>query len=128
MIPDLFFYWKYRLVKRHKKKLTNLSFEKAKSKWPIPVPKDAKVSAIVKGDSVALQISHILLKDLNHELFYFFPESEIFGHSLKQQFSLNPKDGALNLSLPINPEMIPPEQLSGVLTHPEFQTDGRCCV
>ena len=96
--------------------------EKAKSKWPIPVPKDAKVSAIVKGDSVALQISHILLKDLNHELFYFFPESEIFGHSLKQQFSLNPKDGALNLSLPINPEMIPPEQLSGVLTHPELQT------
>ena len=76
--------------------------EKAKSKWPIPVPKEAKVSAIVKGDSVALQISHILLKNLNHELFYFFPESEIFGHSLKQKFSLNPKDGGLNLSLPIN--------------------------
>ena len=96
--------------------------EKAKSDWPIPVPKDAKVSAKLKGESVALQISHISLKDLDHELFYFFPESEIFGHSLKQQFSLDPNDGTLNLSLPINPEMSPPEQLSGVLTHPQLQT------
>ena len=92
--------------------------KEAKKSWPINIPTEAKLSATVQGDTVSLELSHPSLSDLGSASFYFFPENEFFGHLLKQEFSLDSENGTLNLSLPINSDINPPDQLIGVLTHP----------
>jgi len=92
--------------------------EQAMKRWPVKPPSGANFSAIVVGDKVNLEISHPSLSDLDPTTFYFFPESEFVGHLLKQEFSLDSENGTLNLSLPINSDINPPDQLSGVLSHP----------
>jgi len=95
-----------------------LLVEQAKQSWPQKPPSDAAFSAKVVDDKVNLEISHPSLSDFDPATFYFFPESEFVGHLLKQEFSLDSKNGTLNLSLPINSDINTPYQLSGVLSHP----------
>ena len=94
--------------------------DQAIKKWPVKPPSDANFSATVVGGKVNLEISHPSLSDLDSGTFYFFPESEFVGHLLKQEFSLDSENGTLNFSLPINSDINPPDQLSGVLTHPQL--------
>jgi len=95
---------------------------KAKASWPALVPADAQFSALLEQGSAVFQISHPGLSKLNISEFYFFPESEYLGHQLKQSFTLDDEKGVLNFSLPVNPELNPPEKLTGVLTHPKLGT------
>ena len=95
---------------------------KAKASWPALVPADAQFSALLEEGSAVFQISHPGLSKLNISEFYFFPESEYLGHQLKQSFTLDDEKGVLNFSLPVNPELNPPEKLTGVLTHPKLGT------
>ena len=96
--------------------------KKAQSMWPTLFAENTDLSAKASGESIRLQVTHPSLSELDADLFYFFPISEYFGHSMNQAFNLDKENGTLSWNMPLITESVPPHVLSGVLTHPALKS------
>ena len=90
--------------------------------WPTLPNENTDFSAKASGESIRLQVSHPIIAELDSDLFYFFPINEYFGHTLNQVFNFDKENGALSWNMPLNTEISPPTELSGVLRHPSLRS------
>ena len=100
----------------------SLQVKQAQSMWPTLPNENTDFSAKASGESIRLQVSHPLIAELDSDLFYFFPINEYFGHTLNQVFNFDKENGSLSWNMPLNTEISPPTELSGVLRHPSLRS------
>ncbi len=88
---------------------------------PTAAPKDSKISGIVKGSSIGIELQATDLEKLEVEKFDFFPEGEFFDHAFRPKFERT-ESGHLVATLKKSESIEGATgSVRGVLTHPGFE-------